>query len=72
VQEEPRNQGAWIYMEHYLSSQIGEHQELRYIGRRSSASPATGYHRVHEREQKEIVELSLKPGHKLAVSGSMN
>ncbi len=59
VQEEPRNQGAWIFLEHWLSPMIGENQELKYAGRSASPSPATGYFKVHQREQKEIIDLAL-------------
>ena len=60
AQEEPRNQGAWIYMEHRLSGQIGREQELLYFGRPPSPSPATGYYKVHQREQSELIDLGLR------------
>ncbi|RDI42730.1 2-oxoglutarate dehydrogenase E1 component [Aquicella lusitana] len=58
-QEEPQNQGAWITMEPSLTDVLGKDQTLRYVGRASSASPAVGYHSVHEKEQKEIVTQAL-------------
>lgn len=58
-QEEPQNQGAWINLQPNIRHLLGPNQQLRYIGRPSSASPAVGYHSVHEKEQKELVTLSL-------------
>ena len=56
VQEESRNAGAWNYLsEHFLYNEaIGV--KLRYVGRPGSASPATGYKKVHEKEQQRLVE----------------
>ena len=54
VQEEPSNMGAWQYMlSHYHQQNFG------LISRKSSASPATGFKSVHDREQKEIVDKAF-------------
>ncbi|VVC75941.1 2-oxoglutarate dehydrogenase E1 component [Aquicella siphonis] len=58
-QEEPQNQGAWITISPYIQSTLAKGQKLRYAGRHSSASPAVGYHTVHEKEQEELVEQAL-------------
>jgi 2-oxoglutarate dehydrogenase E1 component len=50
VQEEPMNQGAWLHLFRYEFP-----VKLEYYGRKSSASPATGFKKVHDREQAEIV-----------------
>ncbi len=50
VQEEPMNQGTWLHLHRYEFP-----VKLKYFGRRSSASPATGYKKVHDREQNDIV-----------------
>jgi 2-oxoglutarate dehydrogenase E1 component len=50
VQEEPMNQGAWLHLFRYEFP-----VKLGYYGRKSSASPATGFKKVHDREQAEIV-----------------
>ncbi len=50
AQEEPKNQGAWLHLHRYDFP-----ISLRYIGRKSSASPATGFKKVHDAEQAEIV-----------------
>lgn len=58
-QEEPRNQGAWFMMQSYLANLLAEGQVLRYAGRPEAASPAVGYHQVHEEEQQSVVEQAL-------------
>jgi 2-oxoglutarate dehydrogenase E1 component len=61
-QEEPRNQGAWHRIQHYLTRHMLPHQKLFYAGRPSSASPAVGYKALHDRQQKELVEAALTLG----------
>ncbi len=58
-QEEPRNQGAWRHIQHYLLRHLLPHQKLFYAGRESSASPAPGYKLLHDKQQKELVEQAL-------------
>jgi 2-oxoglutarate dehydrogenase E1 component len=59
-QEEPRNMGAWFFVApraENLMEAVGVGQRrLAYAGRRPSASPATGFHAQHEREQRQLVE----------------
>jgi len=59
-QEEPQNQGAWITISPYIANTLNKGQKLRYVGRLASASPAVGYHAIHEKEQEEIVEQALE------------
>jgi 2-oxoglutarate dehydrogenase E1 component len=54
VQEEPKNQGAWLHLQRYDFP-----VKMNYIGRKSSASPATGFKKVHDKEQAEIVAASF-------------
>ena len=61
VQEEPRNMGAWRFMEDHLRRILGEGRGPRYIGRAESASTATGYLETHRREQRRILEEALTP-----------
>ncbi len=58
VQEEPRNRGAWMFMRERFSRELPE-VSLSYIGREEAASPATGSHQVHGREQEEILQSAL-------------
>ena len=53
-QEEPRNAGAWLHMFEELT-ELTE-RSVRYVGRRRSASPATGSKKVHKTEQHTLVE----------------
>ena len=54
VQEEPRNMGTWMHLSRYDLPFI-----IAYIGRRSSASPATGFKKVHDKEQAAIIDESF-------------
>jgi 2-oxoglutarate dehydrogenase E1 component len=58
-QEEPRNQGAWRHIQHYLLRHLLPHQKLYYAGRDSSASPAAGYKALHDEQQKALVDQAL-------------
>jgi 2-oxoglutarate dehydrogenase E1 component len=51
VQEEPMNMGAAWFMQMNLKS-----INFGIISRQSSASTATGYNKVHQQEQKEIID----------------
>ena len=61
VQEEPRNQGAWFYMQsrRNLSDCISSGQSLQYVGRDYSASPAAGYMQLHKQQQARLVKEAL-------------
>lgn len=54
VQEEPKNMGTWMHILRYDFD-----KPLQYIGRRSSASPATGLKKVHEKEQQSILDTAF-------------
>ena len=56
VQEESMNMGGWTFMEPRLR---GMGYTVKHVGRDASASPATGSHHVHTREQNELVEAAL-------------
>lgn len=55
VQEEPKNMGAWTYMQRYQENR----HKLTLISRKASASPATGYAKVHAMEQQAIVDQAF-------------
>ena len=52
-QEEPLNMGAWSYISPRLEATLGT--KIRYAGRGTASSPATGSKTVHYREQKEVL-----------------
>ncbi|HPF60964.1 MAG TPA: multifunctional oxoglutarate decarboxylase/oxoglutarate dehydrogenase thiamine pyrophosphate-binding subunit/dihydrolipoyllysine-residue succinyltransferase subunit [Gemmatimonadales bacterium] len=62
TQEEPRNMGAWSYMEPRLRALLPEGVTLRYAGRPERASPAEGYPAAHAAEQARIVGEALGGG----------
>ena len=55
-QDEPQNQGAWFFVQHYLYENMADGQKLGYSGRAASASPAVGYSHLHQEQQKALVE----------------
>jgi 2-oxoglutarate dehydrogenase E1 component len=58
-QDEPQNQGAWFFVQHYLHENMAEGQRLGYAGRAASASPAVGYSHLHQEQQKALVEAAF-------------
>jgi 2-oxoglutarate dehydrogenase E1 component len=52
VQEESQNMGGWSFAEPSLRAM---NFPIKFVGRDASASPATGSHHVHEREQELLV-----------------
>ncbi len=63
VQEEPKNMGAWTFMAPRIQTLLddaGRHAErVQYVGRVEAASPAAGYLKIHERQQKELIDAAL-------------
>ncbi len=59
LQEEPRNMGAWWYVEPRLRELLAGEVPLRYVGRPEHASTATGLADVHLAEQSALVEEAL-------------
>jgi 2-oxoglutarate dehydrogenase E1 component len=72
VQEEPSNMGAYRFAKHrvesVLSSLLGKHEELLFIGRRASASPATGILERHIKNQRNILRLAIEADKKEIIS----
>ena len=50
VQEESANMGAWTYMLRYFRK-----DNIECISRRMSASPATGFKKIHDKQQQELI-----------------
>lgn len=57
AQEESQNMGGWTFVAPRLRELTGH--DFDYVGRDASASPATGSHHVHEREQDELVDAAI-------------
>ncbi|WP_132765215.1 2-oxoglutarate dehydrogenase E1 component [Schlegelella thermodepolymerans] len=58
-QDEPQNQGAWFFVQHYIHENMTEGQRLGYAGRPASASPAVGYAHLHQEQQKALLEQAF-------------
>jgi 2-oxoglutarate dehydrogenase E1 component len=56
VQEEPKNMGAWTFVDPYLRDLATDNVKVRYVGRRRRSSPAEGDPIVHKKEQSRIIE----------------
>ena len=62
AQEEPKNQGAWTYVQPRLRASAGASVGVRYVGRPERASPAEGYMDAHQVEQARIIALVMDTG----------
>ena len=62
-QEEPRNNGAWFFVDPLLEEVLeqvgGRVRRARYAGRTASASPATGLAKRHDAEQAALIADAL-------------
>jgi len=62
-QEEPKNQGAWSFIEPELEALLtdigAKKTRFAYAGRKASASPATGLASRHKYEQETLVKEAL-------------
>ena len=62
-QEEPKNQGAWSFIEpniEWVLTRIdAKHKRPQYAGRPAAASPATGLARQHKEQQEALVDAAL-------------
>jgi 2-oxoglutarate dehydrogenase E1 component len=57
-QEEPQNQGAWYQIRHRLQD-LALPRTVYYAGRAAAAAPATGLAKLHEAEQRRLVDTAL-------------
>jgi 2-oxoglutarate dehydrogenase E1 component len=62
-QEEPENMGGWNFVDRRLEGAMYQaglnHVRPSYIGRPGSASPATGIHAKHVKQQNKLIEQAL-------------
>ncbi|CAA9525542.1 MAG: 2-oxoglutarate dehydrogenase E1 component [uncultured Sphingomonas sp.] len=62
AQEEPRNNGAWFFVEPFVEACLdasGHGLRPRYAGRSAAASPATGLAKRHVAEQSALIAAAL-------------
>lgn len=62
LQEEPRNNGAYLFVRDQMNKM---NIPICYIGRAESASPATGSPKVHKLEQSRLMEYAFSPVSKI-------
>ena len=66
VQEEPRNMGAWMFVQGMWNGGLGNFGtyfpkwNLQYVGREIYASPAVGSKKLHDKEQSEIIAKAFQ------------
>jgi 2-oxoglutarate dehydrogenase E1 component len=58
-QDEPQNQGAWFFVQHYIHENMLDEQRLGYAGRPAAASPAVGYAHLHLEQQKALLDQAF-------------
>ena len=57
LQEEPKNKGAWQYINDTISPMV---KNLKFVGRNFSPSPASGSSTVHKLQQQQIFDDIIK------------
>lgn len=60
VQEEPENMGCFSFLLRRFRERFTGSQALRYVGRESASSPATGFAKLHTQEQIELVQKAFE------------
>jgi len=64
-QEEPKNMGAWAFIEPFIEESLiaikAKQTRARYVGRPAAASTATGIAAKHKREQQAIIDDAFAP-----------
>ena len=67
LQEEPRNRGAWNHVRSRIEKVLSARKslasskgiELRYLGREESALPAPGIGKLHQKQQRSVLESAF-------------
>jgi 2-oxoglutarate dehydrogenase E1 component len=62
AQEEPQNQGAWLFLAPYIYAELGSFTgrlKVSYAGRPASAAPACGSPYLHAKQQATLVVDAL-------------
>ncbi|MFZ4525449.1 MAG: 2-oxoglutarate dehydrogenase E1 component [Chlorobium sp.] len=58
-QDEPKNQGYWRFLQHYIMKAMTPGQQFGYAGRLASASTACGYAAIHAIQQKALLDQAF-------------
>jgi 2-oxoglutarate dehydrogenase E1 component len=60
LQEEPRNMGAWTFVEPRIRKIAKYGVNINYMGRVERSSTASAYRNIHKHEQQQIINEALK------------
>jgi 2-oxoglutarate dehydrogenase E1 component len=60
AQEEPKNMGAWTFVQARLRELIGEELPVTYIGKPARPSPAQGSARFHKEEHARVIQRAFE------------
>jgi 2-oxoglutarate dehydrogenase E1 component len=60
VQEEPKNMGAWTFVEPRLNGMNDGEVPIRYVGKPARPSPAQGSARFHKEEHADIIRAAFE------------
>ena len=58
-QDEPKNQGYWRFLQHYIMKAMTPGQQFGYAGRLASASTACGYAATHAIQQQALLDQAF-------------
>ncbi len=59
AQEEPKNMGAWDFMNYRIKKLVGIQMPVNYVGRRRSSSPAEGSKAAHQVNQSMLIDYAF-------------
>ncbi|KAK7041441.1 hypothetical protein VNI00_009307 [Paramarasmius palmivorus] len=62
LQEEPRNQGAWLHVRERIEEvlrQLGKTTQISYRGRKESAVPAPGIAKMYKEQQDAVIKAAF-------------
>ena len=68
VQEEPKNYGAWNYLDRRLESILQRsavNANVTCVSRPEQSSPAGSFHGIHEQDQRELIARAFAPAENL-------
>jgi 2-oxoglutarate dehydrogenase E1 component len=60
AQDEPENQGPWFYIWPKMHAIMSRGQSLKLSSRPASASPAAGYFKLHQKQERDLVQHAFE------------
>ncbi len=71
VQEEPKNAGAWSFVEPRLRELLAEELPVRYVGKPARPAPSQGSAGFHKREHEQLVLSAFRGDNSGEVEGAV-